>query len=1050
MLSRAERIPVRLLLAAALLAAGTIAVALLSLRRGEAGTTNAMALDADPATPGIQTSRVIDTSVSSQFTIAIEAADVVTPYQGYQWQIAFPSDVLSPVSATSNDDGSAVWDNSSSSTLFLCASATESLTSPHGVTWYGNGAGCVGLAPVMFSGRVAEITLSCDVSGPVVVPIAFVTQAESEFGTTFLAQGGDAMPTALSNIDVHCGTGSDATPTATRTPSPSNTPTITPTTTLTPSPTVSPTPIPPSDMALDADADVPGIQTSRTGAFNEFTIAVAHLEHVVPYGGFQWQIAFPDAVLSFFSATSNDDGDPVWDGNSTGFECTQHSSGPFGSAGEIGAGNTIGCYAQLSGAPSTSYVGQLARVTLTCDVHDGSLASIRFIPVGEPGLPLFIGSSFFQAPGAPLPTQLSDPITVQCGPGEAPTRTPTPTATPGPAVLALDGDPSPAGIQSSVTAPDGTVTLALRVDGVRDAYHGYRWRIAVEPDRFALVSGIQNDDGDALWDGVGSTGITNCIGPSVIPTSLPYVVFGGECTGENGTTFSGELARVTLSCISLSGQLEQIYLFPFDPGTGEGSTLLDASLEPLETWPSLDGPPTGGILDVRCGDPTPTATRTSTPTATPTHTPENAFELALDADPGAPGLQASTYAAGGAATIAIRKTNSPEAFTAYLWQIAFPVGVLQPIASTSNDDGSPIWDSQSTGTTTCVAASFDAQAPPGDVWYGSAGCALPSNPFYVGDIALIDFECLVDDGTLVEVAFVPYGQSATGTAVLVTNGFPAPTILGPSIAVQCGGTPLATYTATPTSTPTPIDVTLDADASVPGIQTSRTLTGGAFTIGIDKTGDEDPYQGYQWQVAFDDGVLSPVSATSNDDGDPIWDATSSFLNLCAPAGVQAGAPAGVVWYGGGAGCVGVAPTTYAGQLARITLACDVDDGTSTTVSFVPMSSSEFGTTLLDSGGALLETVLSPPITIKCGEGTPATSTPTITATPTLTATITATQTATPTPARFTMQLDADADVLGLQMARSVTGGQFTIGLEDVAFSGSYQGYRGRSPSTARC
>jgi len=225
---------------ALLLCAATLAAALVTataIRTANAGTpaNNNMLLDNDAGTGGVQGGlRIIDTSGGTQFTIAIEQTVNPVQYQGFQWQIEFDSAVLSPVSGTSNDDGNPVWDADSTG-FTLCAAPAEDAAAPAGKTWYGNGAGCVGLAPISFTGTLAQITLQCELTDASQTSIRFVTTGETEFGSTFLDEGGGVLPTDLGpSITIQCGVGTPPTPTETPTTAPTNTP----------SPTITPTPCP--------------------------------------------------------------------------------------------------------------------------------------------------------------------------------------------------------------------------------------------------------------------------------------------------------------------------------------------------------------------------------------------------------------------------------------------------------------------------------------------------------------------------------------------------------------------------------------------------------------------------------------------------------------------------------------------------------------------------------------------------------------------------------------------------------------------------------------
>ena len=159
---------------------------------------------------------------------------------------------------------------------------------------------------------------------------------------------------------------------------------------------------------------------------------------------------------------------------------------------------------------------------------------------------------------------------------------------------------------------------------------------------------------------------------------------------------------------------------------------------------------------------------------------------------------------------------------------------------------------------------------------------------------------------------------------------------------------------------------LDADAGAPRIQTARNVSSGNFTVAIEQTQNPEPFQGYQWEIAFDPAVLSAVSDSTNDDGNAIWDAHSTGLPFCSPASQNPAAPPGTMWFGGGAGCAGATSVSFTGTLAQITFACAVADGSVSEIHLVPKAQSDFGSSFFAAGGNPMPIEVGPSITVTCG------------------------------------------------------------------------------------
>jgi hypothetical protein len=197
--------------------------------------------------------------------------------------------------------------------------------------------------------------------------------------------------------------------------------------------------------------------------------------------------------------------------------------------------------------------------------------------------------------------------------------------------------------------------------------------------------------------------------------------------------------------------------------------------------------------------------------------------------------------------------------------------------------------------------------------------------------------------------------------------------------------------ADPASAGTPTNrMTVDLDTTTAGIQASRTIASNATVeIAIVSSNISDAYNGYQWELQWDNATLNFVSASENTAG--------HGGTLCAGVGViddTGGAPSGKEWAGQGAGCLLASGTTsFAGNLTTIMVQCAAD-GTSE-VHLVTESEdiAGFHASYIGGGGTLIPTLYTDAL-LSCGA---AVDTPTPTATNTVAATNTPLPGATNTP-----------------------------------------------------
>ncbi len=274
--------------ASAALAISLAAVLLLALPghdRALAVSPNAMAIDADTGTGGIQTTRSIVGTANFGIGLNVTAVDLLnTPpssYFGYQWEIAFPTVGLGFVI------GSQV-ENTGATGLTTCSLPADnsSATLDPSDTVIGNGSGCItlGTTPATLVGQTTTMNLHC-VSDGIFAIVLLDIIAEPGFGTWMLDKVGNALDTSTIGVTITCsgtGVGPTVTPTfsvtstftptntgtvtntgtATHTPTITNTPTATPTG-ATSTPTVTPTSTATTTPAPTDDLDHDGIKDSQ-------------------------------------------------------------------------------------------------------------------------------------------------------------------------------------------------------------------------------------------------------------------------------------------------------------------------------------------------------------------------------------------------------------------------------------------------------------------------------------------------------------------------------------------------------------------------------------------------------------------------------------------------------------------------------------------------------------------------------------------------------------------------------------------------------------------
>ncbi len=163
-------------------------------------STDAVALDADPSTPGsLDASRTI--TGSAQFSLGINVTADADPYKGYQWEIEYP-----PAGLAFDDT---VAENTSATGLGVC---TNSAANPNatpitpGDTVFGNGSGCLTTSSTFLSSYVGQTTtfkMHCLTTGTFTVQLVDITH-DPQFGATLLAKDSSTLDTGTSGITITC------------------------------------------------------------------------------------------------------------------------------------------------------------------------------------------------------------------------------------------------------------------------------------------------------------------------------------------------------------------------------------------------------------------------------------------------------------------------------------------------------------------------------------------------------------------------------------------------------------------------------------------------------------------------------------------------------------------------------------------------------------------------------------------------------------------------------------------------------------------------------
>lgn len=163
---------------------------------------------------------------------------------------------------------------------------------------------------------------------------------------------------------------------------------------------------------------------------------------------------------------------------------------------------------------------------------------------------------------------------------------------------------------------------------------------------------------------------------------------------------------------------------------------------------------------------------------------------------------------------------------------------------------------------------------------------------------------------------------------------------------------------------------VDADPATAGIQASRIVpSGGSFDVDLVVTTVSQPYIATQWTAEWNDASASLVMATSNDDGNPLWDGKSTGFDFCLPAtNFSSSAPVGIERWNGGCASLFANSTSFTGPIARLTLTCGVDSVVDIHLSTLA-ELGQLGTTLINTAFEPMDTA-TVDASVTCGNPLP--------------------------------------------------------------------------------
>jgi len=209
---------------------------------------NAMAVDADAGTAGVDTVRTVNGTAS--FTTAVNIVTAGSAYAGYQVELSFPASLTLSASTQLQPSGMTLCGTPITSPTYQSACARSSGTST-------------------FTGQLETVDFACAADGVFTIHMVSLVE-DANFGTTTLNSQAAAITTGTADAVITCtGTGQVA-PTDTPVPPPTDTPTAGPTQPPVPTdtpgaPTDTPTALPPEFTATPTPAGTQAPGTPGAG-----------------------------------------------------------------------------------------------------------------------------------------------------------------------------------------------------------------------------------------------------------------------------------------------------------------------------------------------------------------------------------------------------------------------------------------------------------------------------------------------------------------------------------------------------------------------------------------------------------------------------------------------------------------------------------------------------------------------------------------------------------------------------------------------------------------
>lgn len=162
----------------------------------------------------------------------------------------------------------------------------------------------------------------------------------------------------------------------------------------------------------------------------------------------------------------------------------------------------------------------------------------------------------------------------------------------------------------------------------------------------------------------------------------------------------------------------------------------------------------------------------------------------------------------------------------------------------------------------------------------------------------------------------------------------------------------------------PNQMALDADATAPGVQALRSVSGtGSFRVSVQVTRAQALYKGLQWEFELPPGLAYDANIVKND---------ASGLDTCVDPNFRPGITNGSsTTIGGGAGCLLLDQSrqgvNFLGDIVSFGLHC-VSDGTHIVYMHDLSGDKDFGSTLIDAQGVNKDTGVTGMVIVCGGAG----------------------------------------------------------------------------------